>query len=92
MMSSGGKWSHGTGTHDGSSDHGFRLLDLMARISSDMGDSECKFQLGVRESTIPNAGRGVFLQQGHVGEGDIITLYPGTIYRLPYDLEVSPAL
>ena len=39
------------------------------------------FQLNVRKSLISEvAGRGVFVDQGSVKAGDIVALYPGTVY------------
>ena len=41
------------------------------------------FKTGVRPSRLPNAGNGVFVVEGHVPAGEIVALYPGTIYE-PY--------
>lgn len=33
--------------------------------------------------------KGVFLTDGYINKGDFITCFPGTIYRLPHDLEYT---
>ncbi len=50
-------------------------------------DEHWKFKLERRPSTLPNAGLGLFLTRGQVQAGDVLTLYPGLWYRIPYDLE-----
>lgn len=47
----------------------------------------CDFRLRRLPSTLPGAGLGLFLTSGKVKEGAVLTLYPGLIYRIPYDLE-----
>lgn len=47
----------------------------------------CDFRLRRLPSTLPGAGLGLFLTTGKVKEGAVLTLYPGLIYRIPYDLE-----
>jgi hypothetical protein len=59
-----------------------RVGTLMERLKGST------LELAVRESTIPGAGRGVFLQKGRLEVDQIVTLYPGTVYHLPFDLEV----
>jgi len=39
------------------------------------------FSLEVKISNIPGAGRGVFVKDGQVKEGDLVCLYPGTVYQ-----------
>ena len=41
----------------------------------------CGFQLELRPSTIPIAGRGVFVKAGKIKKGQIACLYPGLIYQ-----------
>ncbi|KAH3762505.1 hypothetical protein Pelo_5672 [Pelomyxa schiedti] len=38
------------------------------------------FTLEVRQSGVPGAGNGLFVASGAVRGGDVITLYPGTVY------------
>ncbi|KAI8993137.1 hypothetical protein BDB01DRAFT_775263 [Pilobolus umbonatus] len=38
------------------------------------------YTLEKRQSTIPNAGNGIYLHGNHQKKGDIICFYPGTIY------------
>lgn len=40
-------------------------------------DDHWKFRLERRPSTLPDAGLGLFLTQGQVQQGEVITLYPG---------------
>ena len=42
------------------------------------------FQLDLRSSSIPGAGRGVFVKEGKIKAGQIACLYPGLIYQ-PHD-------
>lgn len=42
---------------------------------------EWGFELGLRASGIKNAGLGVFVVRGSVTKGQIVALYPGTVYR-----------
>lgn len=37
-------------------------------------------------STLLNAGDGLFLSEGRIKSGDVLTLFPGLIYQIPYDL------
>ena len=39
------------------------------------------FQLELKSSSIPGAGRGVFVKQGKIKAGQIACLYPGLIYQ-----------
>ena len=39
------------------------------------------FELGLRASGIKGAGLGVFVLKGSVRKGQIVALYPGTVYR-----------
>ena len=50
-------------------------------------EQHCAFRLRRLPSTLPGAGLGLFLTSGKVKEGAVLTLYPGLIYRIPYDLE-----
>ena len=42
--------------------------------------AEWGFSVGRRHSNIPGAGRGVFVTDGVVHKGQIVALYPGTLY------------
>ena len=39
------------------------------------------FSLGIGDSLIPGAGRGVFLSQGSIRAGQLVALYPGCVYQ-----------
>ena len=39
------------------------------------------FQLDLKSSSIPGAGRGVFVKEGKIKAGQIACLYPGLIYQ-----------
>jgi hypothetical protein len=41
------------------------------------------FELSVRPSCISGAGKGVFVERGSIRRGQIVALYPGTVY-LPF--------
>ena len=42
---------------------------------------ESGFILTIRDSLIPGAGRGVFVTEGRVREGQLVALYPGCVYQ-----------
>ncbi|KAK1800852.1 hypothetical protein P4O66_006035, partial [Electrophorus voltai] len=39
------------------------------------------FYIDKRSSSLPSAGTGVFVTQGHVPKGVVVAMYPGTIYQ-----------
>ncbi|XP_065176255.1 SET domain-containing protein 9-like [Sycon ciliatum] len=39
------------------------------------------FALAVRQSSLANAGRGVFLNDGIIRKGQLVAMYPGTVYQ-----------
>jgi hypothetical protein len=41
------------------------------------------FSLAVKASSISGAGRGVYVHRGSIRKGQMVALYPGTVYR-PY--------
>ena len=43
--------------------------------------SEWGYSIGRHHSNIPGAGRGVFVTDGVVRSGQIVALYPGTLYH-----------
>jgi len=45
--------------------------------------NEVGFSVSRRQSSIPGAGTGVFIQRGAVNKGSLVCLYPGTVYQ-PY--------
>mmetsp|Transcript_33787 Transcript_33787/g.52630 ORF Transcript_33787/g.52630 Transcript_33787/m.52630 type:complete len:321 (-) Transcript_33787:634-1596(-) len=47
------------------------------------------FNLSIEQSKIPGAGRGLFLAHGSFREGDILTLYPGTVYTINRLLDLA---
>ncbi|KAM3570843.1 hypothetical protein VYU27_007088 [Nannochloropsis oceanica] len=51
-------------------------------------DEHWKFRLKRSPSSLPQAGLGLFLTRGTIKAGDVITCYPGLMYRIPYDLEI----
>ena len=49
------------------------------------------FDLEIKTSAMPGAGKGVFLRQGRVIRGQVVALYPGTIY-MPYQPILLPSI
>ncbi|TFJ81971.1 hypothetical protein NSK_006639 [Nannochloropsis salina CCMP1776] len=56
-------------------------------VLEDLLDEHWTFRLERQPSTLPGAGMGLFLVQGRVHAGEVITCHPGLVYRIPYDLE-----
>jgi hypothetical protein len=56
---------------------------LCHAYNTDVLFREWGFQLTLRPSLIPEAGQGVFVERGRIKRGQIVALYPGTVY-LPY--------
>lgn len=77
-------------TQQGEEDTAFqqRILQWLEAVKAQSA-SPARPLLVVGPSTIPGAGRGVFLAPGSglLPEGSILTLYPGLSYLLPTDLE-----
>jgi len=48
-----------------------------------------QFRLCRLPSTVRGAGMGLFLSSGKVQEGAVLTLYPGLIYRVPFDVDAA---
>ena len=40
---------------------------------------ELGFKIGRRDSLVPDAGRGVFVTEGHVSKGALVAIYPGKV-------------
>ena len=69
-----------------------KLLDkLIEVLSSHELCSETSFKLKLKKSNILEAGLGVFIAHGHVKKGDIVALYPGTVY-MPSDSKFFQSL
>lgn len=66
----------------------FQFLEQHASAASSAAKGKGP-HLRVGPSTIPGAGRGLFLLRSNTPtkKGDILTLYPGLTYLLPLDLE-----
>ncbi len=60
-----------------------REFMLSHAINTDVLFREWGFQLTLRPSRISGAGQGVFVVRGKIKRGQIVALYPGTVY-LPY--------
>lgn len=52
-----------------------------AQWSREVLHSEWGYSIGRRHSNIPGAGRGVFVTDGVVCKGQVVALYPGTLYH-----------
>ena len=52
---------------------------LLFKSAGDLMFEELGFELGVRPSGMPGAGRGVFVERGVVKEGHLAALYPGQL-------------
>ena len=48
------------------------------------------FDLEIKMSAMPGAGKGVFIKQGRILRGQVVALYPGTIY-MPYQPILLPS-
>ena len=69
-----------------------KLLDkLIKLLSTNKFDSGTSFILNIKQSNISEAGLGVFITHGSVKKGDIVALYPGTVY-MPYDSKIFQSL
>lgn len=62
-------------------------LSSTSPLLDELVDEHWKYRLERRPSTLPQAGLGLFLTRGMIKAGDVITCYPGLVYRIPYDLE-----
>ena len=60
-----------------------QLLQHFGEKNSDILFGNAGFRLDVQPSSIEGAGTGVFVREGHVSPGQIVALYPGTVYQ-PY--------
>ena len=49
------------------------------------------FELEIKSSAMPGAGKGVFLKRGKILRGQVVALYPGTIY-MPYQPILLPSI
>lgn len=47
------------------------------------------FKLDKVRSTIKNAGNGLFLTDGKIHQHEVVTLFPGLIYQVPYGKYIS---
>lgn len=47
------------------------------------------FKLDKMRSTIKNAGNGLFLTEGKIHQHEVVTLFPGLIYHVPYGKYMS---
>ena len=45
------------------------------------------FQIGRLSSSLPEGGRGVFVTEGQVGKGTVVSMYPGTFISIFYKNE-----
>jgi len=76
---------HYTSSSSSSAPHA--TLSSTYPLLDELVDEHWKFRLDRRPSTLPQAGLGLFLTRGMIKAGDVITCYPGLVYRIPYDLE-----
>ena len=65
--------------------------NLTGRALDDFHFEAFGFNLGVRQSMIRRAGRGVFLTRGHIQPGTVLTLFPGTAYTIGQVIDLAMA-
>jgi len=65
--------------------------NLTGRALDDFHFEAFGFNLGVRQSMVRRAGRGVFLTRGHVQPGTVLTFFPGTAYTVSQVTDLAMA-
>ena len=55
-------------------------FQLCNASNKDILHSQWGFELTLEPSGIPGAGKGVFVKRGSIQKGQIVALYPGTVY------------
>ncbi|XP_076800428.1 SET domain-containing protein 9-like [Clavelina lepadiformis] len=62
----------------------FKHVESSKQNSNAILEEVAGFQITCRQSEIPGAGNGVFVSSGSVKKGQVVAIYPGTVY-LPSD-------
>lgn len=63
--------------------------NLTGRALDDFHFEAFGFNLGVRQSMIRRAGRGVFLTRGQIQPGTVLTFFPGTAYTISQVIDLA---
>ena len=67
------------------------LFDECGRKNREILLRDFGFDLSIKTSAMPGAGKGVFLRKGMIKRGQVVALYPGTIY-MPYQPIFLPSI
>lgn len=68
-----------------------KLFEEYGRRNREILLQQFGFDLEIKISAMPGAGKGVFLRKGRILRGQVVALYPGTVY-MPYQPILLPSI